>query len=133
MAKDASRVLGTQQLAGSIVNARTMVRKLTAGSMDAVAAPAGMGAPELPHFGRVGFLAVTRDEIAIVTTKNAALWTRIGDRVLARVPRSQVASVELESGLLSRLDIAFENGVVWELDIPRLNRGTTEAVVRELS
>jgi hypothetical protein len=132
MAKDASRVLGAPELAGSIVNARTFVRKLTAGSMQAVSADPSERVPELPHFGRVGYLAVTRDEIAIVATKNAALWTRLGDRVLARAPRSAISSVELDAGLLSHLTIAFDNEVVWELDVPRLNRGTAEAVVREL-
>jgi hypothetical protein len=132
MGKDASRALGARELAGSIVNARTFVRKLTAGSMEPVAAAASEGAPELPHFGRVGYLAVTADEIVIVATKNAALWTRIGDRVLARARRSAITAVELDAGLLSHLTIEFDNEVSWEFDIPRLNRGTTEGVVREL-
>ena len=132
MAKDASRVLGAPELAGSIVNARTFARKLTAGSREAVAVEATGAAPELPHFGRVGYLAVTRDEVAIVSTKNAALWTRLGDRVLARAPRTANTSVELAGGLLSHLEIGFDNAVVWQLDVPRLNRGTAEAVVREL-
>jgi hypothetical protein len=91
-----------------------------------------MSAPELPHFGRVGYLAVTRDQVAVLTTKHAALWTRLGDRVLARVPRAAIATIDLELRLLSRLRIAFENDVVWEFDIPRLNRSTAESVAREL-
>jgi hypothetical protein len=132
MAKDASRALGAPQLAGSIVNARTVARKLTRGSAETIAEAPSDRAPELPHFGRVGFLAVTHDEIAIVDTRNHALWTKVGDRVLARVPRSAITRVELDSGLLSHLTIGFDNAVVWELDVPRLNRNTAEEVVHEL-
>jgi hypothetical protein len=132
MAKDTSSALGAPQLAGSIVNARTVARKLTRGAAGPVEGSPSGQAPELPHFGRVGFLAVTRDEIAIVGTRNHALWTTVGDRVLARVPRSAIARVELAAGLLSRLEIGFDNAVVWEFDVPRLNRRTAQEVVHEL-
>jgi hypothetical protein len=132
MAKDASSALGAAQLAGSIVNARTVARKLTRGSAGPVADEPSGYAPELPHFGRVGFLAVTRDEIAIVGTRNHALWTKVGDRVLARAPRSAITRVELAAGLLSHLEIGFANAVVWEFDVPRLNRRTAQEVVHEL-
>jgi hypothetical protein len=130
--KDASSRLGAPQLAGSIVNARTVSGKLRGSNAGPSVQRTDMSAPELPHFGRVGYLAVTRDQVAVLTTKHAALWTQLGDRVLARVPRAAIASIELEARLLSRLRIAFENDVVWEFDIPRLNRSTAESVVREL-
>ena len=133
MAKDASSALGAPQLAGSIVNARTVARKLTRGSAEPAAEARSGAAPELPHFGRVGFLAVTRDEIAIVGTRNHALWTKVGDRVLARVPRSAITRVELDEGLLSHLEIGFDNAVVWQFDVPRLNRRTAQEVVHELA
>jgi hypothetical protein len=90
MAKDTSSALGAPQLAGSIVNARTVARKLTRGAAGPVEGSPSGQAPELPHFGRVGFLAVTRDEIG------------------------------------------FGNAVVWQFDVPRLNRRRAQEVVREL-
>jgi hypothetical protein len=130
---DGSRALGTPEIAGSFVNARGLAKKLTAARAGAAAGVADAGAPEIPSFGRVGYLSVTRDEIAIVRTKAGAFRTTITDVVLARVPRSAIASVVFDAGvLLSHLTIAFDNGAVWEFDIPKLNKRTAELVVREL-
>ncbi|MDX6569575.1 MAG: hypothetical protein QOH15_2153 [Gaiellales bacterium] len=131
-AADGSSALGAPEVAGSFVNARGLTKKLTAGRAGSAANEADEGAPEVPSFGRVGYLSVTGDEIAIVRTK-AAFRTTITDVVLARVPRSAIASVVFDAGvLLSHLTISFDNAVVWEFDIPRVNKRTAEAVVREL-
>jgi hypothetical protein len=131
---DASRALGAPEIVGSFVNARGLARKLSAARAGAAAGGAGAGAPAIPSFGRVGYLSVTRDEIAIVRTKTGAFRTTITDVMLARVPRSAIESVAFDAGvLLSHLTIAFDNAVVWEFDIPRLNKRTAELVVRELA
>jgi hypothetical protein len=131
--KDASSALRAPEVAGSFVNARGLTRKLTAARAGPVAGDAEEDAPDLPSFGRVGYLSVTRDEIAIVRTKAGAFRTTITDVVLARVQRSAIASVVFDAGvLLSHLTISFDNAVVWELDIPRLNKRTAELVACEL-
>jgi hypothetical protein len=130
---DSSHALGAPEIAGSFVNARGLGKKLGAARAGAAAAGADEGAPEIPSFGRVGYLSVAGDEIAIVRTKAGAFRTTITDVVLARVPRSAIASVVFDEGvLLSHLTIAFDNAVVWKFDIPRLNKRTAELVVREL-
>jgi hypothetical protein len=130
---DGSRALGAPEIAGSFVNARGLAKKLSAARAGAAAGDADEGAPEVPSFGRVGYLSVTRDEVAIVRTKAGAFRTTITDVVLARVPRPAIASVVFDAGkLLSHLTITFDNAVVWKFDIPRLNKGTAESVLREL-
>jgi hypothetical protein len=130
MAKDASAALGAPEVVGSFVNAKGL-KKLTRASGPAVVG--ATGAPELPSFGRVGYVAVTRDEIAVVKARNSFLHMTVGDQVLARVSRSAIAKVEFDGGaLLSHLTITFANDVTWQFDIPKLNKRSTEAVVREL-
>jgi hypothetical protein len=130
---DGSRALGAPEIAGSFVNARGLAKKLSAARAGAAAGDTDEGAAGIPSFGRVGYLSVTRDEIAIVRTKAGAFRTTITDVVLARVPRSAIARVVFDAGkLLSQLTIIFDNAVVWEFDIPRLNKGTAESVLREL-
>jgi len=49
------------------------------------------------------------------------------------VPRSEVASVELDQGaLLSHLKIEFTNGVVWQFDVPKQSKKTAQNVTRAL-
>ncbi len=92
------------------------------------------GAPEVPHFGRVGFLAVSADDLVLVRTATGTLRMRVTDEVLARVPRSAISAVALEEGrILSRLTIDFAKGVTWEFDIPTMAKRTATAVVRALA
>ena len=131
--EDGSNAARTGELAGSFVNPRGLTKKLSAARAGSPAGDADEGASEIPSFGRVGYLSVTRDEIALVRTKAGAFRTTITDVALARVPRSAIASVVFDAGkLLSHLSIAFDNAVVWEFDIPLLNKRTAENVVREL-
>jgi hypothetical protein len=121
------------EVAGSFVNPRGLTKKFSNAPVGAVVDGAAEGAPELPSFGRVGYLSVTDGEIAIIRTRRGAFSTKITDQVLARVPRSAVAGVEFEAGMLSHLTISFGNGVVWEFDIPMVNKRTAEGVSRVLS
>ncbi len=147
MAGDASAALGAPELAGTLVNPKGLTKKMTAAAAGSVAGgaignfaarrmtgDANAGAPDVPNFGRVGYLAVTDGEIALVKTTTGAFKMKIGDEVLARVPRSEIAAVDWDGGLmLSHLKIAFANGVLWEFDIPRQAKKTAEAFVRVLA
>jgi hypothetical protein len=146
MASDASDALGAPQVAGTFVNPKGMAKKVTAsvaggqiggvvGSM-AVGLKTGEaydGAPDVPHFGRVGYVAVTASDIALVKTKTGAIKMKISDEVLARAPRSDIAAVEWDGGkLLSHLKITFSNGKVWEFDIPKAGKKSAEGLVTAL-
>jgi hypothetical protein len=61
------------------------------------------------------------------------LKMKISDEVLARVPRAEVASADLDQGvLLSHLKISFANGVIWHFDVPKQGKKTAQEVVRAL-
>ena len=139
MAEDASAALGAPQLAGSFVGPKGLTRSMTAraagGAVGAAISGGGAGAEGTPHFGRVGYLAVTEGELALVKTKSAMLGLKMKptDEVLARVPRSEIASTELDKGALkSALKIEFTGGGVWEFEVPKANRKTAEQVVSAL-
>ena len=144
MAKDASQALGAPEVAGTLVNSKGAVKKLAAfgivGSAvidkmrkDSVPQDGGDGARELPRFGRVGYVAVSEKDLALVKTKSGLLKMNVSDEVLARVPRTEIASAELDTGvLLSRLKIAFTNGVSWEFDVPKQAQKKAKTVVQAL-
>jgi hypothetical protein len=133
-------------LAGTLVNPKGMTKKVTAsvagGEIAGVAGnlaaglatgPAYAGAPEVPNFGRVAYVGASADEIALVKAKSGAFKMKVTDEILASVPRSDIASVELDQGtLLSHLKIEFANGVLWEFDIPKMGKKTAQQLVTEL-
>jgi hypothetical protein len=146
MAGQASNALGAPEIAGTLVNPKGMAKKMTASTAGMVAAGAagsfaakrltGLpydGAPDVPYFGRVGYVAVTVDEVALVKTKTGLMKMKVSDEVLARAPRAEVTSAELDKGrLLSHLKIVFANGVNWEFDVPTKEKRSAERVVEAL-
>lgn len=95
--------------------------------------PAYAGAAAVPDFGRVAYVAASADEIAIVKATSGMLKMKVSGEVLARVPRSEIASAELDEGrLLSHLKVAFSNGTVWEFDVPKANKKSAQNLVRAL-
>jgi len=146
MAHDASAVLGAPQVAGTLVNPKGLTKKVTAsvagGEIGGVAGtfaasmatgPAYAGAPEVPNFGRVAYMAASDGEIVLVKTKTGAFKMKVTEEVLARVPRSDIASCELDQGkLLSKLKLVFGNGVTWEFDIPKQAKKTAKGLVTAL-
>jgi hypothetical protein len=146
MGDDASAALGAPELAGTFVNPKGFAKKTTAavaggkvaGAVGSLAAGAIAGrsagsTSDLPSFGRVGYVAVTQDDVALVKTKTGAFKMKVSDEVLARMPRAEISSVEFDEGkLLSHLSIAFTNGAVWQFDIPRQGKKTAQAVVQAL-
>jgi len=133
-------------LAGTLVNPKGMTKKVTAsvaggeiagvaGNLAANLATGGpyAGAPQVPNFGRVGYVGASADELALVKTKSGAFKMKVTDEVLASAPRTDVAAVELDQGkLLSHLKIEFTNGVTWEFDIPKMAKKTAQELVTEL-
>jgi hypothetical protein len=147
MADDASPALGAPQVAGVLVNPQGMAKKMTAktagrvvgGLAGSMAASAGVGdsyagAPDVPDFGRVGFLCCSAQDIALVKTKTGALKMKVTDEVLARVARSQITAVDFDGGvLLSHLTITFANGVVWAFDVPKAGKKAAHALAAVLA
>jgi hypothetical protein len=144
MATDASAALGAPEIAGTLVNPRGYVKKTVArtagrevaglaGSLAAaVATRDHTPVPDLPDFGRVGYVAVSATEIAVVKTK-AGWKMRPTDVALARAPRSELASASLDEGrMLSHLRLQFADGRLWEFDIPKSDKATARAVVAAL-
>lgn len=146
MAGDASHVLGAREIAGTFVNPKGMTKKMTAKVAGQVAGgvaggvAVGLktghvydGAPDVPDFGRVAYVAVSDSELALVKTKTGLMKMKVGDEALARVARSEIASTELDQGkMLSHLTITFTSGVAWEFDIPKMAKKTAQELVRTL-
>jgi hypothetical protein len=147
MAEEAAvRALGAPELAGTLVNPKGLAKKMTkAAAAGVVGGAAGAfanrmvssdpydGAPDVPEFGRVGYVTVSAEEIALLKTKTGAIKMKVTDEVLARVPRSQITSADLDKGaLLSHLKIDFSNGVSWEFDVPKQGKKTALRVIEAL-
>jgi hypothetical protein len=146
MADDASTALGAPEIAGTMVNPKGMTKKVTAsvagGQIAGVAGtlaaglatgPAYQGAPEVPSFGRVAYVAASADELALVKTKSGMLKMKVTDEALARAPRADIASAVLDQGtLLSHLTITFTNGVAWEFDVPKAAKKSAQRLVKAL-
>jgi hypothetical protein len=146
MAKDASQALGGAEVAGTVVSPKGLTKKMTlrtaggqvAGMVGDLAAGAmagksGKATPDMPNFGRMGYLAASDTELALTKTSQLG-WKPhpIGD-ALVRVPRSDVESAALEQGkLLSQLKLSFADGVIWEFEVPRAHRKTAQQLVTAL-
>ena len=133
MALDASQVLGSPQLAAVKVNHRGMA--VGRAAFDAAAAimheqPGSLGPDQTPTFGRLALLAVTDGELALVGLKSA-LTLKV-DKVLVRVARSEVKSIELGRGVPTPLTVLFGHGGTWRLEVPPPNKKHAEEVIRAL-
>jgi hypothetical protein len=151
MALDASEILGASQLAGVKVNPRGAGKSKAAsfsgmygGLVGAgIGAAAGMKAEQsqaqtasgsqTPRFGRLAFLAVTAQEVALIEVKSKVVTVYLGE-VIARVPRGEVASVELSGGGLYSppLTVTFASGDTWQLEVPKPSKKHAQAVVDAL-
>jgi hypothetical protein len=138
MAGDGSAALGAPEIAGVLVNPRGFGKKAAVGSIGgvvgAVAATAvasrSSGAADLPSFGRVGYVAASETEVALIKTKSGALKMKVTDQVLARAPREELEQVALDKGrLLSHMRLTFSGGIVWEFDVPKTAVKNAERLV----
>ena len=148
MGLDASKLLGSPQVAGARVNPKGFAKKkITASAAShagivgaAVTARAGYKAQEqqaeaaaesdTPRF-RLAYIAVTADEVALVRLKAGLVSTKL-DEVLLRVPRADVASAEMGPGLSPSLTIELRDGGQWLLEVPRVSKKDAEEVVSAL-
>ena len=138
MAIDASGLLGTRQIAGVKVNrpgfaaglARRQGSALAAGIM--LGSQPQLGPADTPPFGKVAFLVVTDQEVALVKLRTAKAVLLEPAEVIARVPRSQLQTVELGPGYVAALTIIFTGGSTWRLEIPPPSKRHAKTVVHAL-
>jgi hypothetical protein len=136
MANDASQALGAPEVAGTLVSPRGLTKKMSMGTAGAqvgglvgsLAATAmanrkPKATPDMPSFGRSGYLAASDTELILTKTSQLGWKPHTKGDALVRVPRSEVQSVELDRGkVLSHLKLTFADGLEWEFEIPRANR-----------
>jgi hypothetical protein len=141
MAGEGSAALGAPEIAGAMVNPRGFGKKATVGAIGgvvgAVAASAvasrSSKASDVPAFGRVGYLAASETDVALIKTKSGALKMKVTDEALARAPRDELETVELKDGkLISHLRLQFANGTVWEFDVPKIGKKNAKQLVAAL-
>ena len=140
MANDASQALGAPEVAGTLVSPRGLTKKMSMGTAGAqvgglvgsLAAAAATSrkpkaTPDMPSFGRSGYLAASETELIVTRTSQLGWKPHPKGDALVRVPRGDVQSVELNRGkVLSQLKLTFADGLVWEFEIPRANRKGAE-------
>ena len=161
MALNASKILGSDQTAGVRVNNRGYGKTLMSGSRGmaggtmAGGAASGVGgaigsvlmsrwaskrataeraeavASTAPRFGKLAFLALTQNELALIDmdVKTTAKLTT----VLARVARSEVTSVQMAKAgplMAKPLTVMFANGERWLLEVPALMKRDGRKLVR---
>jgi hypothetical protein len=84
---------------------------------------------QTPRFGFAALLAVTRDELALVSLK-----ARAPAGVIARVPLSEVRAFDLVRARgVWPLTITLGNGDLWRLEVPRRNKKAARAVAAAVS
>jgi hypothetical protein len=130
---DASTALGATEIAGAWVNPSGKGKR----TMNAVAfGQYGTGtAPgaDTPNFGGFGYLAVSATDLVVVKGKQGLVGLKMTDDVIAKVPRSEVASVELGEGkITSPLRITFDSGGQWDLEVARAHRKAAERLIAEV-
>jgi hypothetical protein len=143
MADKVSNALGAPEIAGTLVNPKGYAKKTVArvagreaaglvGSVVAGLAAGDPGAPDLPDFGRVGYVAVGESDVVVLKTKTGWKMTPT-EEVIAKAARSELASVDWDEGkMVSHLSLQFANGHVWHFDVPRSDKKTARAVVAAL-
>jgi hypothetical protein len=136
MANDASQALGAPEVAGTLVSPRGLTKKMsmmTAGSQvgglvgslagNAMASRSSKPTPEMPSFGRVGYLAASEGELVLTRTSQLGWKPHPKGDALVRVARGDVQAVEFQRGkVLSHLRLTFADGRAWEFEIPLANR-----------
>lgn len=154
MAHDASELLGSPQLAGVKVNPRGMAKKTSAnfsgmyaGLIGAAISATAAGRAnkqrakivaesQTPNFGRLAYLAVTADELALIELKQKGMAGLELAEVLVRIPRSEIASAELGGGqtmFSPPVTITLAGGDRWELEVPRPSKQAAKELVAVLA
>jgi hypothetical protein len=141
MAGDGTAALGAPEIAGAMVNPRGFTKKMSVGAVGGVVgvvaatavASRSSKALDVPSFGRVGYVAASETEVALIKTKSGAIKMKVTDQALARVPREELQTVEFHIGkVVSHLRLQFTNGTVWEFDVPRTSKKAVKELVAAL-
>lgn len=145
MAGDGAAALGAPEIAGTMVNPRGLAKKTIMrttgaelGGMVGSLVATGVGGrrqrtSDLPSFGRVGYLAASDAEVALVKCKSGAFKMHVTDQALARAPRSELEAVEFDEGrLISHLKLSFAGGTEWEFEVPKMGKKSARALVDAL-
>jgi hypothetical protein len=132
MGHDASELLGATQIAGTSVTPIGSASR-QAGIAGGGLLPSGIGSKLLfgkkskelldsqtPNIGRIGFLAVTDQELALINIK-LGMTAKLGD-VVARVPRNQIASAEMTGAIPAHLVLNMRDGTRWAFEVRPQNR-----------
>lgn len=84
--------------------------------------------------GGIAFLAVFPDEVVVFKGKRGALKPKPTEEVIATVPRSSVASAQLDrKSMKGVLTVTFHDGEPWEFDMPRVHLKSADSVAKALS
>jgi hypothetical protein len=152
MAYNASDILGAPQIAGARVLPKGFIVKHATG-------PAGVGlaggvtgavvsatasdiaarkrredlaTSTTPVIGRSAFLAATADELALIGINQKSLTGKLSD-VIVRFPRSDVASVDYNGGIVSKLTISFADESRWEFEIAKGGGKAAKGLAEEIA
>ena len=146
MAVDVSQELGSPQLAATSVCPRGAAWRRT--SRQAYSPLAMLVAPlvirvmfgrrpdpdpaQTPQFGQIAWLAVTKDELALVRRRKG----RNGEtfEALARVPLAEVQAFDLgRARLVWPITVTFRDGGTWRLETARYGKKGAKAVAAVVS
>ena len=111
MANDASQALGAPEVAGTLVSPRGLTKKMsmgTAGSQvgglvgtlaaTALTSKTAKKTPDMPSFGRSGYLAASETELILTKTSQLGWKPHTKGDALVRMPRGDVQSVDARAG-----------------------------------
>jgi len=137
VALDASEILGSPQLAGVKINPRGMAKRVAGNVTGTLPASIAYGstAPatsETPTFGRLAYLVVTENELAVIKLRSGVVRVFL-DEVVVRVPRAAVASADLGGGVAPPLTIHFSDGGSWAFEVPRPSKASGKSLVEVLT
>ena len=138
MAYDASEILGSPQVAGArVMDTGAIARHaaglggvgLVGGVTGAVLSPsatelverhqkAEQAGSETPALRGGAFLAASADDLALITVKVGMVKSSL-NKVLARIPRSDVKSVAYEGGVVSKLTVSLTDDTTWSFHVPK--------------
>ncbi len=131
MALDASGLLGSSQLAGTKINPRGLSKKTTIQQATGLIGALPPMQAQTPDIGRLAYLAVTTDEVALITI-TGFLTAKLG-QVISRVPRHNITSATLGHGYVEALVITLADGGTWQLEVPTVSRKAAQEVVAVLA
>jgi hypothetical protein len=143
MASDASELLGVPQVAGSKVNPIGSARRRArasgagvgiipmeiAGKLMFGKKSKGLKDDQTPDFGGLGYLAASETELVIISTGTKKGVSVTLKEVVARIPRSEVASAEMNGVMIGKLVIGFHDNTQWAFEVPTPNKKDARSIV----